>query len=34
MGRVANHALVFAKLKIPDDVTGEIQDYGVAPFIV
>lgn len=33
MGRIATHALVMARLKIPDE-DGEANDYGVAPFIV
>ena len=33
MGRFATHAIVFAKLIIPDD-DGENNNYGVAPFIV
>lgn len=33
LGRLANHALVFARLIIPDD-DGETNDYGVVPFIV
>ena len=33
MGRIANHALVMARLRIPDE-DGEANDYGVAPFIV
>ena len=33
MGRNANHAIVFARLIVPDE-TGENNDYGVAPFIV
>lgn len=33
LGRYANHAVVFARIKIPDD-DGDINDYGVAPFIV
>ena len=32
MGRYANHALVFARLQITED--GEMNDYGVCPFIV
>lgn len=33
MGRMANHAVVFAKLLVPDD-DGDLNDYGVAPFLV
>lgn len=33
MGRYANYALVFARVKIPED-DGVINDYGIAPFIV
>ena len=33
MGRMANHAIVFARLIIPDE-GGEVNDYGIAPFIV
>jgi acyl-CoA oxidase len=33
MGRFANHALVFARLLIPEE-DGTINDYGIAPFIV
>jgi len=33
LGRLANHAIVFAQLRIPDD-EGEINNYGIAPFIV
>ena len=33
MGRIATHALVMARLKIPDE-DGEPNDYGIAPFIV
>jgi len=33
MGRNANHAIVFARLIVPDE-TGDRNDYGVAPFIV
>lgn len=33
MGRMANHAIVFARLIIPDE-SGEVNDYGIAPFIV
>lgn len=33
MGRFANYALVFARVKIPDD-DGTVNDYGIAPFIV
>jgi hypothetical protein len=32
MGRFANYALVMARLKIEDE--GELNDYGVAPFLV
>lgn len=32
MGRYANHALVFARLKIEND--GKMNDYGVVPFVV
>lgn len=32
MGRYANHALVFARLQITED--GEMNDYGVCPFVV
>ena len=32
LGRYANHAVVFARLIIPDD--GDLNHYGVAPFIV
>lgn len=33
LGRSATHAVVFAKLLIPDE-DGELNNYGVAPFIV
>lgn len=33
MGRFANHALVFARLLVPDE-EGNVNDYGIAPFIV
>jgi hypothetical protein len=33
MGRFANHALVFARVKIPEE-DGVVNDYGIAPFIV
>ena len=33
MGHHANYALVFARLRIPDE-DGEVNDYGIAPFIV
>lgn len=33
MGRLANFAIVFAKLMIPDE-DGELNEYGVVPFIV
>ena len=33
LGRYANHAVVFARLIIPDD-DGGLNNYGVAPFIV
>ena len=33
MGRNANHAIVFARLIVPDE-SGEKNDYGIAPFIV
>ena len=33
LGRIANYAVVFAQLKIPDD-DGVVSNYGVAPFIV
>lgn len=33
MGRMANHAIVFARLIVPDE-GGEVNDYGIAPFIV
>lgn len=33
MGRFANHALVFARLIVPDS-EGNVNDYGIAPFIV
>lgn len=32
LGRIANHALVFARLVIEDD--GDKNDYGVCPFVV
>jgi acyl-CoA oxidase len=32
MGRIANYAIVMAKLIIEDD--GEKNEYGVAPFLV
>ena len=32
MGRFANHAIVFARLKIESD--GYMNDYGVTPFMV
>ena len=33
MGRMANYALVYARLLIPDD-DGDLNDYGLAPFLV
>jgi hypothetical protein len=33
MGRFANHALVFARVKIPEE-DGSLNDYGIAPFII
>ena len=33
LGRYATHAIVFAKLLIPDD-DGGLNNYGIAPFIV
>ena len=33
MGRNANHAIVFARLIVPDE-TCEKNDYVIAPFIV
>lgn len=33
MGRIANHACVFARLIIPND-DQSINDYGVFPFLV
>lgn len=33
LGRYATHAVVFAQLLIPDD-DGDVNKYGVAPFIV
>jgi len=33
LGRWANHAVVFAQIIIPDD-DGDLNNYGVAPFIV
>ena len=30
---MANHAIVFARLIVPDE-DGEVNDYGIAPFIV
>lgn len=33
MGRYSNYALVFARVKIPED-DGFVNDYGIAPFIV
>ena len=33
MGRMANFALVFARLTIPDE-DGDINEYGIVPFIV
>lgn len=33
MGRFANYAQVFARVKIPED-DGVINYYGIAPFIV
>ena len=32
MGRISNHALVFARLIIEDE--GEKNDYGICPFVV
>ena len=34
MGTIANYAMVFAKLKLPDEAGEKYYDYGVAPFIV
>ena len=34
MGTIANYALIFAKLKIPDETGVKYFDYGTAPFIV
>jgi len=33
MGRMANHALVMAKIKVPEE-DGDVNDYGVGPFVV
>lgn len=33
MGRLANHACIFARLLIPDPESGEVNDYGIAPFL-
>ena len=34
MGRMANHACVFARIIIPDPESGDVNDYGIAPFIL
>ena len=34
LGRYAQYALVFAQLQIPEEDGGELNDYGVSPFIV
>lgn len=33
MGRQSNFACIFARLRIPDD-DGDVDDYGIAPFLV
>lgn len=33
MGRTANHALIAARIQVPED-DGEINDYGLGMFIV
>jgi acyl-CoA oxidase len=33
MGRLANFACVFARLVIPDPDSGDVNDYGIAPFL-
>ena len=33
MGRFANYAVVFARLLVPDSESGDVNDYGIAPFL-